>query len=658
LGLYVAWDLEWDGDQNDLIEAISFVDSNGNSEVKFRDRDFNGSEKDLLRYLMVKIIQYKWSLGWNTQGDFENRSSAKIFDLSILHKRCKINGIKSIVDIGQWGLPHFRGDHQHIDMLTIFNKSMVQTGMYSGKYRTCKLSDVSKSLLGLGKYKDYSGADYKSLPIEEKIQYCIRDSDLVMQLSKHNNFEVLDALFAIADITLLDFEEVCKTNLSKWWGSIFNYMVEEGECKRPSKFPPSQSYRGADVLIPKKGIYFNSLVVDAQSLYPSVGIKYNISFDTINCKCCKDCLHRRIKNMFPKEIVKELVFVKPEDWLCEKKVGAFPAKLTIFKKKRLEEKAKGNKAMDRAFKILINGGYGVFGNSDFAFYDPRVAELVTAAGRCELANMQDIANHEYGFEIIYGDTDSLFLNNTSSDKLKAFQEKFKKEHDIELEVKNNYDKLLLTSNKKHYVGYEKGVIDVVGLEGDKSDRPEFYHKVFDQLVDDIIKYEVDPLPHLRKWFSDLDSKQIVDQGLLKIFKKLNKDLNEYKHKEGEESTAQIYKIGKALGAKKGDLVGYFSANEKETGKSWTTNFADADIPHYKELLWNTIYKVLEAAKYSLPELAKEFDVCIDNDTGQAKQKPKPKPKPESKPTSSSKKKRSKDNSIESSQKIGTGGERN
>jgi hypothetical protein len=34
-----------------------------------------------------------------------------------------------------------------------------------------------------------------------------------------------------------------------------------------------------------------------------------------------------------------------------------------------------------ALKILINGGYGVFGDNRYDCYDPRVAELVTSLGR-------------------------------------------------------------------------------------------------------------------------------------------------------------------------------------------------------------------------------------------------------------------------------------
>ena len=55
---------------------------------------------------------------------------------------------------------------------------------------------------------------------------------------------------------------------------------------------------------------------------------------------------------------------------------------------RWKQKDSGNKAKQHVLKILINGGYGVFGNKEHSFYDPRVAELVTAAGRYILSEMQ------------------------------------------------------------------------------------------------------------------------------------------------------------------------------------------------------------------------------------------------------------------------------
>ena len=92
----------------------------------------------------------------------------------------------------------------------------------------------------------------------------------------------------------------------------------------------------------------------------------------------------------------------------QKKEGVFPKNLKAFKDERLKQKRLGNQVKQLALKILINGGYGVFGNRYFKYYDPRVAELVTAYGRFTLSKMQEIATN-MGFEVVYGDTDSLFL---------------------------------------------------------------------------------------------------------------------------------------------------------------------------------------------------------------------------------------------------------
>jgi DNA polymerase I len=61
----------------------------------------------------------------------------------------------------------------------------------------------------------------------------------------------------------------------------------------------------------------------------------------------------------------------------------------------------------------------------FKYYDPRVAELVTAFGRDNLTTMQTIANG-LGFVTLYGDTDSLFVNNVKRIKdLQKFIEECK-----------------------------------------------------------------------------------------------------------------------------------------------------------------------------------------------------------------------------------------
>lgn len=472
---YLVFDFEWDINTH-VVEA-SFVDSTGNSKVLLRS-DFDGcSEKELLKCINSKILEYDWSFGWNSTGHANSVESAKNSDLAILHERCIANEIQSIVSLTPKGVSYI-GHPKHIDFYNVYNKPMVQDTIYRKAYRTAKLDEVSKALLGHGKYKDLSGKDFKGLPIEEKIEYSLKDSQLVMGLSKYNNFEVLDAMFAISEITELDFELVCRTNLSKWWSAIFDKMVKDGECQPRIATSFSGTYQGAEVLVPKQGLYHNVVVVDAISLYPSVAINHNISFDTINCTCCKDDHDARIAITLDKEFLEDCKFINQDScWICKQKIGAFPKKLKVFKVERLKQKELQNNSKQLALKILINGAYGCFGFNGYAYYDPRVAELITAYGRQTLSKMQDSAI-DLGFEIIYGDTDSLFLHNPQKESLSKFKESCNRDLDIELEIKNTYFNFILSSGKKHYLGYgvndkNKEVFDIVGFEGNKKDRPEF-----------------------------------------------------------------------------------------------------------------------------------------------------------------------------------------
>jgi DNA polymerase I len=482
---------------------------------------------------------------------------------------------------------------------------MVKDGMYKGSYRTNKLDDVSNVLLAYGKYNNYSGGEFRNLPIEEQVKYSLQDSKLVMDLSKYRDFEALDSMLAIAEITGLDFERICQTRLTTWWGAIFDKMVDSAQCPSYRQIEYLDSPKGAKIIPPKKGMYHDVVVVDAQSLYPSVAIKYNLSFDTINCQCCYDNPQAKISKIIPKEFTAECKYIinPTTDWICQKRNGAFPSKLKGFKEERLKQKQQGNNAKAHALKILINGGYGVFGHRHFRYFDGRAAELITATGRYTLAQMQQVAENEYGFEVIYGDTDSLFLNNTAGKDVKGFTQRFRQNCGISLEVKNKYDKLLLSAGEKHYIGVEKGKIDNVGYEGEKSDRCEYFHTVYDQLLDDMLIKEIDPLPNVKKAFRDLQSGKI-DSKLLTIAQRVNQEPGDY------VASARVGRIAKVLNANKGDLVHFYNANEKHTGKSWTLDPAEIDYSKYKELLWNIVSEILQIAGYSVADLAQEFGVKI------------------------------------------------
>jgi DNA polymerase, archaea type len=95
--------------------------------------------------------------------------------------------------------------------------------------------------------------------------------------------------------------------------------------------------------------------------------------------------------------------------------------------------------------------------------------------------MQEIARN-IGFEIVYGDTDSLFLRNrfendesSKEELVSQFTEECNKQLGIEVEHSKTYKTVLISDKKKHYIGWtgiQGKQPDVVGMEGEKNDRPK------------------------------------------------------------------------------------------------------------------------------------------------------------------------------------------
>ena len=90
------------------------------------------------------------------------------------------NGVDSIVDFNNNGIPYIRGQ-KHIDLHSVFGKSMVQTTIFKNAYRTLKLNDISKTVLGdgidTGKYKGLTGTDFQTLSVEEQKKYVLKDAE-------------------------------------------------------------------------------------------------------------------------------------------------------------------------------------------------------------------------------------------------------------------------------------------------------------------------------------------------------------------------------------------------------------------------------------------------------------------------------------------------
>ena len=78
--------------------------------------------------------------------------------------------------------------------------------------------------------------------------------------------------------------------------------------------------------------------------------------------------------------------------------------------------------MSQALKVMMNSVSGLFGSDGiFAFQDYRVAELVTAFARLKLLEMKQIAHDQFQMNIIYGDTDSIFVSGIDDVREQNYQ---------------------------------------------------------------------------------------------------------------------------------------------------------------------------------------------------------------------------------------------
>jgi DNA polymerase elongation subunit (family B) len=214
-----------------------------------------------------------------------------------------------------------------------------------------------------------------------------------MGLIERNNYEILNILRCVAEISGLDFKLVCHAGVGKAWETIIYKMIQTGKCRRPLTTDRSKKrkYASGIVFEPETKSYTIPIeVFDVKGLYPTVMMLHNLSFETVCCSCCRDNPVARVPrdimdsiNLGLQQKIKSKVIYDIEKrseryWICLRTRGAIPTMLAKFKQERDHYRILGDEPMSQALKVMMNSIYGLFGSDGiFEFQDYRVAELVT-----------------------------------------------------------------------------------------------------------------------------------------------------------------------------------------------------------------------------------------------------------------------------------------
>ncbi|CAH8335889.1 unnamed protein product [Eruca vesicaria subsp. sativa] len=221
-------------------------------------------------------------------------------------------------------------------------------------------------------------------------------------------------------------------------------QVLENDPSKGSKTKKGPAYAGGLVLEPKKGLYDKYvLLLDFNSLYPSIIQEYNICFTTIPRS--EDGIPRLPSTQTPgilPKLMEHLVSIR-------KSVKLKMTKETGLKYRELDIR-------QQAIKLTANSMYGCLGFYNSRFYAKPLAELITLQGREILQRTVDLVQNHLNLEVIYGDTDSIMIHSGLDDiervkaiKTKVIQEVNKKYRCLKIDCDGIYKRMLLLKKKKY-----------------------------------------------------------------------------------------------------------------------------------------------------------------------------------------------------------------
>ena len=363
----------------------------------------------------------------------------------------------------------------------------------------------------------------------------------------------------------------------------FTKKWEEGQKAKKKDKP---KYEGGLVLEPKAGLYKDYiLLLDFNSLYPSIIREYKICFTTVR-RDFVDITFYVPNEKEPRQNDQDdddsqdgqglvnLDRIPDHDPAGVKEqphTQILPKIVQNLIKRRQEVKNEIKKTKEKtiletldikqkAYKLIANSIYGCLGFKNSRFYARQLAALITSYGR-NILQLSASKVGELGHEVVYGDTDSLMINSRDKSLLEAIKKgnEIKKAINgqyknkiLEIEVDGIFRSLLLLKKKKYAADklqnldevqknlddrVAKFVIEKKGLDIVRRDWSGLTKRVGDHLVDVILdnnKETEDTLIEIYEYLAKvkaelLKSTQAHDQQFI-IYKQLNKNPNQYSEK--------------------------------------------------------------------------------------------------------------------------------
>ncbi len=366
---------------------------------------------------------------------------------------------------------------------------------------------------------------------------------------------------------------------------------EEGTKKK-------DKYKGGLVFEPEKGLYDKFvLVMDFNSLYPSIIQEFNICFTTVDRTALSEDEDRvpevpeqQEQGILPK-LISTLVSRRKQVKSLMKDKSANPEQLATWDIKQL------------ALKLTANSMYGCLGYTRSRFYARPLAVLTTYKGREILRSTKELAESK-NLQVIYGDTDSVMINanvENVTDALKVGNEFKRAVNDsyklLEIDIDNVFRRILLQAKKKYAAinmieadGKYVEKMEVKGLDMKRREYCALSKEVSSKLLNEILsgKESEAVISDIHDYLRDISAKMregAIHSQKYTIYTKLGKNPMDYPNADTmPQVQVALKEMAKGKTVRRDDVIAYIVAENGTSDNPAKRSYTPADVMNSENAL--------------------------------------------------------------------------
>ena len=359
----------------------------------------------------------------------------------------------------------------------------------------------------------------------------------------------------------------------------------------------SGGYEGGFVWMSSPGIYEDICYLDFASMYPSIMVLHNISFETVD----------------PQEDLCESVEVSVEGVkarVCVDRRGLVPEvverlmeersrmKESLKKLKQDDLEYKRMEAAQKAIKVVTNAVYGYMGWESATFRNVGAARLTSAYGRLYVKRLKELLESK-GFSVIYVDTDGIQFTGGGCESL---VDEVNSLLPLRLELRYRALRGIYLAKKKYAHILDDRIV-AKGFEFVRRDYPRIVKEAQREVVETILRGERDRVGEVVERFR----RRILDGDLEKedliIFETIGKEEEEFERMTKALRVALWLKEMKGIELHRGQVVriiivkGQGSVTERARPAEFF-DVRDADLDYYLALFDQVMERTLAPLRVS------------------------------------------------------------